>query len=82
LSSSLSDHCPILMSTAMRYPSKRRFRFERFWIKMAGFSEMVEASWASGSPPSDPFQRLDYRMRKLAKDLQRWHQKRVGSVRD
>jgi hypothetical protein len=29
LSSSLSDHCPLLMSTAITFASKRRFRFER-----------------------------------------------------
>jgi hypothetical protein len=30
LSSSLSDHCPILMTSASSLPLKRRFRFERF----------------------------------------------------
>jgi exonuclease III len=29
-SSSLSDHCPILMSTAVQFVAKRRFRFEKF----------------------------------------------------
>jgi hypothetical protein len=37
LSSSLSDHCPILMSTAAVLSTKKRFRFERFWLKLLGF---------------------------------------------
>jgi hypothetical protein len=42
----------------------------------------VASSWSSGSPPSDPLERLDFRLRKLAKDLQRWNRKHVGNVRD
>jgi hypothetical protein len=42
LSSSLSDHCPILMSTAVVLPIKRRFRFQRFWVKLDGFLAEVE----------------------------------------
>jgi hypothetical protein len=82
LSSSLSDHCPILMSTAIVFGSKRRFRFERFWTKLEGFADAVVASWGSGPPVADPLQRLDRKLRKLARDLQRWSQKRVGSIRD
>jgi exonuclease III len=37
LSSSLSDHCPILMSTLVQIHTKRRFRFEKFWVKLEGF---------------------------------------------
>jgi hypothetical protein len=32
-SSSLSDHCPILMSTSVQFFSKRRFHFERVWLR-------------------------------------------------
>jgi exonuclease III len=36
-SSSLSDHCPILMSTAIQIRTKRWFRFEKFWLRLEGF---------------------------------------------
>jgi hypothetical protein len=45
LSSSLSDHCPILMSTAVAFPVKRRFWFERFF----------GSSLTAFSPRSKPF---------------------------
>jgi hypothetical protein len=43
LSSSLSDHCPILMSMAISLPLKWHFWFESFWLKLDGFHEMVAA---------------------------------------
>jgi hypothetical protein len=40
-SSSLSDHCPILMSMTVHFVSKSRFHFERFWINLWGFQETM-----------------------------------------
>jgi hypothetical protein len=42
LSSSLSDHCPILMSTAVASHFGKRFRFERFWLKLEGFMDTAK----------------------------------------
>jgi hypothetical protein len=35
----LSDHCSILMSTSVQFFSKRRFWFERVWLKIDGFMD-------------------------------------------
>jgi hypothetical protein len=48
LSSSLSDHAPLLMSTAVDIRCKRRFTFESFWVKLDGFQEAVAASCGLG----------------------------------
>jgi hypothetical protein len=82
LSSSLSNHCPILMSTSVQIHTKRRFRFEKFWVKLEGFAEIIAGSWESAGAPVDPLRRLDFKLRKLPRDLQRWSSKRVGSIRD
>jgi hypothetical protein len=37
-SSSLSDHCPILLSTASDTRMGLRFRFEQFWLRLDGFA--------------------------------------------
>lgn len=42
LPTTLSDHCPLLLSTNIDSSGKRRFHFEKFWTKMPGFSEAVE----------------------------------------
>jgi hypothetical protein len=70
------------MSSAVQLAAKRRFRFEKFWLKLEGFGEVVEASWNAGSAHADPICRLDRKLRRLAKDLQRWSSMKVGSIRD
>ncbi|XP_071677148.1 uncharacterized protein [Lolium perenne] len=42
LTSSISDHCPILMSTAVASHFGKRFRFERFWLKLEGFMDTAK----------------------------------------
>jgi hypothetical protein len=83
LSSSLSDHAPLLMSTAVDYRCKRRFTFESFWVKLDGFQEAVAASWGAAiAVHADPLRRLDLKLRRVARDLQRWSARRVGNIRD
>jgi hypothetical protein len=54
LSSSLSDHCPIIMSRSVQIHTKCRFRFEKFWVKLEGFAEIIAGSWESAGAPADP----------------------------
>jgi hypothetical protein len=82
LSSSLSDHCPILMSTAVALSTKKRFRFERFWLKLPGFQDAVQELWGSQPISLNPFRNFEQKLQKLARGLQRWSQQRVGSIRD
>ena len=81
LSSDCSDHCPILLSFDVLGRAKRRFRFEAFWAKMHGFSDVVAAAWASTIPQADPFRSLDHKFRNVAKALKRWSSAQIGNVR-
>jgi hypothetical protein len=82
LSSSLSYHCSICMSTSIQFHAKRRFRFEKFWTKLGGFLEVVESSWTAAHTPAEPLRRLDHKLRRLARNLQHWSSKQVGNIRD
>ncbi|XP_071678288.1 uncharacterized protein [Lolium perenne] len=85
MSSSLSDHCPILMTTADELAVGKRFRFERFWLSLGGFQEEVQTLWncnAAGGVPADPLRRLGFKLLRVSRGLSRWSQRRVGSVRD
>jgi hypothetical protein len=82
LSSSLSDHCPILMASASSLPLKRHFRFESFLIKLDGFLEEVNALWGKDAVSVNPMLNLDRKLRNLSRDLQRWSQHKVGRIRD
>jgi endonuclease/exonuclease/phosphatase family metal-dependent hydrolase len=44
LSSSISDHCPLLLTTLCSPPATPRFRFEAHWVNMPGFLECVQAA--------------------------------------
>jgi hypothetical protein len=70
------------MSTSVQLFSKRRFRFESVWPKIDGFLEVVRNLWESVVVHGDALQRLDLKLRELARGLQSWSQRKVGSIRD
>ncbi|KAM0831277.1 hypothetical protein ACQ4PT_065657 [Festuca glaucescens] len=62
----------------------RRFRFERFWLKLEGFADVVKGLWddPSGDVPADPLRRLQFKLRRTSRGLQSWSQRKVGYIRD
>ena len=46
LSTGASDHCPLLLNRQEQILRKATFRFENHWIKINGFSEVVQEAWA------------------------------------
>ena len=81
LSSDCSDHCPLLLQLEALSGTKRRFRFESFWVKLPGFLQTVEEAWTPTPREADPFRVLDYKLRRVAKALTAWSNSKVGSVR-
>ncbi|KAM0922155.1 hypothetical protein ACQ4PT_006380 [Festuca glaucescens] len=73
MSSSTSDHCPLLLSLAAELKSAWRFRFEAFWPKVDGFLEVVEGAWTSGQIIANTFKRL------AANALASWNDCFIGS---
>lgn len=69
LSSDCSDLCPLLLLLDAVPRSKRRFRFESFWVKLPGFLEVVEQAWSQPVVNVDPFWLLDCKLRHVAKAL-------------
>jgi hypothetical protein len=69
LSSSVSDHAPLLLSLNSGHKPKRRFRFERFWEKLEGFEDAVQEGWHCDADITDPFQRLNELLRSTASHL-------------
>ena len=82
LSSSMSDHCPILMSTNVSFLRKSRFHFQSFWPSLAGYQEAVAAGWFAVEQHHDPFIDLQNRLRATARVLTRWSQRRVGNIKE
>lgn len=77
----MSDHCPLLLSTSVLSPRKRRFHFEAFWVRQDGFKEVVQGAWEAPCNIIDPTRRLDCKLRRTAKALQSWSDKKIGNVK-
>lgn len=81
LSSSISDRCPVLLSTCSVIHAKRRFQFESFWLKLDGYLDTVREAWSCRSSFRDPLKRLDFLLKKTARALQSWGQIKVGNIK-
>jgi hypothetical protein len=82
LSSSMSDHCPIMMSTNVSFHRKSRFHFQAHWPRIAGFAEAVASGWYAEEQHPDPFIDLQQRLKSTARVLTRWSQRRIGNVKE
>ena len=81
LSSSLSDHCPMLLAPIIGPKKPRSFKFENFWIKMPGFQETVSDAWAASTPHYEPCQILFHKLRTTAVRLRKWSQSFSSNAR-
>jgi hypothetical protein len=45
LSSSVSDHAPIHLLLSAAFKSKKRFKFEAFWLNLEGFEVALREAW-------------------------------------
>ena len=54
LSSGISDHAPLHLSTSALCCAKRRFCFELYWRKLEGFGQAVRDAWICDDHMDDP----------------------------
>jgi hypothetical protein len=71
LSSSLSDHCPLLLAGGVRPRRPRSFKFENFWTKMPGFHEVVNEAWYETIPHEEPCHVLFHKLKRLGVSLRK-----------
>lgn len=72
LSSSLSDHCPLLLADDKGPRRPRTFKFENFWASMPGFNEVVQMAWNERVDHTDPYQIIFHKLKKTAIRLSEW----------
>lgn len=72
LSTNISDHAPLHLTTSAPFCAKKRFRFELFWLKLEGFEQTVRDAWVCDDHIVDPFKRLDALLRNTTTTLQAW----------
>ena len=78
LSTSVSDHAPLHLSTSNTYGAKRRFRFELYWTKLEGFEEAIREAWVCSNAIFDTLKRLDRLFGDAAAYLASWGREKFG----
>lgn len=79
LSSTVSDHSPLLLVGATVASSFRGFRFESFWPRIAGFQDIVQQAWGQEVGVFNPFLRLHIKLSRTAKALRSWAKRALGN---
>lgn len=81
LSSSHSDHCPLLLTnqTGPRRPTP--FRFENFWVRLPQFKEVVQTSWNAPTHHTEPFHRLGHKLFTTSWALKKWSMTLIPDAR-
>lgn len=79
LSSTVSDHSPLLLVGAIAVNTYKGFRFESFWPKITGYSEVVQAAWDEPVHIFNPFLRLHIKLSRTAKAIKHWSKKTLGN---
>jgi hypothetical protein len=72
LSSSLSDHCPLLLADTSGPKRTKAFRFENFWLKLPGFDDVVKEAWTRTTTHIEPCQILYHKLKETGKCLHKW----------
>lgn len=81
LSSSCSDHAPLFITGCVEREQNNSFRFESFWLKFPNFLQITEESWNRPLQTTNPFARINLKLRRLARDLRRWKSTKIGDTR-
>ncbi|XP_073357969.1 uncharacterized protein [Aegilops tauschii subsp. strangulata] len=81
LGTAISDHCPLMLDMNMEVHTRRRFKFESFWVKADGFMDTVQAAWNSVPVASNAYLTLHDKLKATAMALQRWSDRWIGNVK-
>jgi hypothetical protein len=60
---------------------RKRFQFERYWVKLGGFAEVVQSAWGVVDGDPDPFRRLTAKLKRMARQPMSWSNKKVANIK-
>jgi hypothetical protein len=68
-----SDHAPLVVDTgAIKIPSIKQFCFEKWWLGVEGFDQVVSSSWLAPCNLWKAIDRWQFKIRNLRKKLKVW----------
>jgi hypothetical protein len=78
----MSDHTPLLLQGELCHHRDTSFRFENFWTKVDGFTEMmVQEAWNRPVHSVQPLKRLHIKLARAAKAIKRWSRQKIGDTK-
>lgn len=72
ISSSLSDHFPLLLADDRGSKRPRSFKFENFWSCLPGFDELVQRAWDEPTGHDEPCHNLFHKFKRTGAHLAKW----------
>jgi hypothetical protein len=81
LSSSHSDHCPLLLTNQSDPRRSTPFKFENFWTKLPRFQDIVAHAWNTPTSHTEPFHRLGHKLFSTAAALRKWSRSFLSNAR-
>ena len=81
LATTISDHCPLLLSSLAGPRRPRPFRFENFWTKIPGFQDEVKKAWATPTAPVHSVLALHHKLAATARHLRSWSRSIISDAR-
>lgn len=81
IGTSVSDHCPMVLTCAPFHRHYKGFRFESFWLHQPGFLDLVKATWDQPVYSSNKARLLHIKLARLGKQLRAWSKHRVEELK-
>jgi hypothetical protein len=73
LAKSISDHTPLLVDSGENYSfDKKKFRFEKWWLQMADFGDLVGKAWSNSCPFPGAIDRWQFNVRVFRRLTRGW----------
>lgn len=72
LSSSLSDHCLLLLANDGGPRRPKTFCFENHWTKVPSFQKVIDNAWNENYIHVEPYQRLFHKLKTIIHRLRSW----------
>lgn len=82
IGSSVSHHCPMVLTCKPFHMQYMGFRFESFWLRQPGFLDMVKISWERPVLSNNKAHVLHIKLARLAKALRRWSKQRIEQLKE
>ncbi|XP_057808558.1 uncharacterized protein LOC131023037 [Salvia miltiorrhiza] len=80
LQRSISDHCPIILTTRSEDWGPRPFRFLNAWVNHSEFEDMVKQVWTGTNVGGWSFFEVKEKLKKLKEALKVWNRTSFGEI--